>query len=326
MTPPANTAWTRATSCPLPPSGPPCATATWPGWPTTTPPAPLRACRSRGPKPRWARWQLVGRLDRVDRAADGQTLVIDYKTEGRSAHRGSHQGRGRRHPAGLLRRAAARRQPARRLPERGRARRHPSCMNRPTSPPCATACWTASSSDLQRIADGAPLPALGEGSACDWCARAACAARTAGPCPPRRPGRQQHERRRAVPRREGPLGGQRATRSGRAWGLLHHQWADPATREAFYAIACDPRRSVAVEACAGAGKTWMLVSRIVRALLDGAEPHEILAITFTKKAAGEMRQRLQEWLAAFAAEPEPAQARPGADCTRNGPLPSVKRC
>ncbi|MBS0317447.1 MAG: hypothetical protein JSR49_10025, partial [Proteobacteria bacterium] len=27
---------------------------------------------------------------------------------------------------------------------------------------------------------------------------------------------------------------------------------------AFYAIACDPRRSVAVEACAGAGKTWML--------------------------------------------------------------------
>ena len=34
--------------------------------------------------------------------------------------------------------------------------------------------------------------------------------------------------------------------------------------EAFYAIACNPQRSVAVEACAGAGKTWMLVSRIVR--------------------------------------------------------------
>ena len=75
------------------------------------------------------------------------------------------------------------------------------------------------------------------------------------------------------------------------------------SREAFYAIACDPRRSVAVEACAGAGKTWMLVSRIVRALLDGCPAHEILAITFTKKAAGEMRARLHEWLAEFAQTP-----------------------
>ena len=79
----------------------------------------------------------------------------------------------------------------------------------------------------------------------------------------------------------------------------------PVTREAFYAIACDPARSVAVEACAGAGKTWMLVSRILRALLDGCAPHEILAITFTKKAAGEMRQRLQEWLQEFADCPLP---------------------
>ncbi len=81
------------------------------------------------------------------------------------------------------------------------------------------------------------------------------------------------------------------------------------TADAFYAIACDPRRSVAVEACAGAGKTWMLVSRMVRALLEGVEkagtdgrlqPQEILAITFTKRAAGEMRERLYEWLAEFA--------------------------
>ncbi|MDR6215128.1 ATP-dependent helicase/nuclease subunit A [Paracidovorax wautersii] len=79
----------------------------------------------------------------------------------------------------------------------------------------------------------------------------------------------------------------------------------PVTREAFYAIACDPARSVAVEACAGAGKTWMLVSRMLRALLDGCAPHEILAITFTKKAAGEMRQRLQEWLQEFSECPLP---------------------
>ncbi len=81
------------------------------------------------------------------------------------------------------------------------------------------------------------------------------------------------------------------------------------SRADFYAVACDPRRSVAVEACAGAGKTWMLVSRIVRALLEGAQPQEILAITFTKKAAGEMRQRLQEWLAEFVhATPQQLQA------------------
>jgi ATP-dependent helicase/nuclease subunit A len=73
----------------------------------------------------------------------------------------------------------------------------------------------------------------------------------------------------------------------------------PTTREAFYALACDPSRSVVVEACAGAGKTWMLVSRILRALLEGAEPHEVLAITFTRKAAGQMRERLNEWLSAF---------------------------
>ena len=66
--------------------------------------------------------------------------------------------------------------------------------------------------------------------------------------------------------------------------------------ERFYQIACDPGRSVVVEACAGAGKTWMLVSRILRALLDGCEPSQILAITFTRKAAGEMRERLQAWL------------------------------
>ncbi len=71
------------------------------------------------------------------------------------------------------------------------------------------------------------------------------------------------------------------------------------SRAAFYAVACDPQRSVVVEACAGAGKTWMLVSRILRALLAGAEPHEILAITFTRKAAGEMRQRLDDWLREF---------------------------
>jgi len=66
-------------------------------------------------------------------------------------------------------------------------------------------------------------------------------------------------------------------------------------------IALDPNRSIVVEACAGSGKTWLLVSRVVRLLLAGVKPAEILAITFTRKAAQEMQQRLHEWLRDLAA-------------------------
>ena len=62
--------------------------------------------------------------------------------------------------------------------------------------------------------------------------------------------------------------------------------------EEFTRRACDPRASVVVEACAGSGKTWLLVARIIRALLAGVEPGEILAITFTRRAAQEVRARL----------------------------------
>ena len=82
----------------------------------------------------------------------------------------------------------------------------------------------------------------------------------------------------------------------------------PSEPARFYEIACDPARSVVVEACAGAGKTWMLVSRILRAWLDGVPPQQILAITFTRKAAGEMRERLHEWLAGFAVASEEVRA------------------
>lgn len=64
--------------------------------------------------------------------------------------------------------------------------------------------------------------------------------------------------------------------------------------------ACHPGKSIVVKACAGSGKTWLLVSRMVRLLLAGSEAHEILAITFTRKAAQEMRGRLDEVLLHFA--------------------------
>ena len=74
-------------------------------------------------------------------------------------------------------------------------------------------------------------------------------------------------------------------------------------------LALDPRHSIVVEACAGSGKTWLLVSRIVRLLLDGAQPSQILAITFTRKAAQEMRARLQDWLRDLAMRDEALRAR-----------------
>lgn len=51
-----------------------------------------------------------------------------------------------------------------------------------------------------------------------------------------------------------------------------------------------------VQASAGSGKTYLLISRIVRLLLTGAESGSILAITFTRKAANEMQTRLLERL------------------------------
>lgn len=60
--------------------------------------------------------------------------------------------------------------------------------------------------------------------------------------------------------------------------------------------AGDPRQNATVSASAGTGKTWLLVTRIIRLLLDGARPDGILAITFTRKAAAEMQTRLRERL------------------------------
>ncbi|WP_051547998.1 UvrD-helicase domain-containing protein [Sneathiella glossodoripedis] len=68
--------------------------------------------------------------------------------------------------------------------------------------------------------------------------------------------------------------------------------------------AADPSISAWVSASAGSGKTRVLVDRTLRLMLAGTQPERILCITFTKAAAAEMANRLNEVLGSWSVLPE----------------------
>lgn len=66
----------------------------------------------------------------------------------------------------------------------------------------------------------------------------------------------------------------------------------PEETQRSQALASDPQTSAWVSANAGSGKTHVLSLRVVRLLLDGADPARILCLTYTKAAAANMATRV----------------------------------
>ena len=83
------------------------------------------------------------------------------------------------------------------------------------------------------------------------------------------------------------------------------QPSDRAARD----FATDPRHNVVLEASAGTGKTSVLVERYLNLLRADVEPSNVLAMTFTRQAAAEMRGRIIAQLRADAAQSSSARTR-----------------
>ena len=77
-------------------------------------------------------------------------------------------------------------------------------------------------------------------------------------------------------------------------------------------------KNLLILASAGSGKTFQLGNRVIGLVAGGAAPERIVALTFTRKAAGEFADSVLTKLAQAAAAKQIEQAKTALENTRNG--------
>ena len=95
--------------------------------------------------------------------------------------------------------------------------------------------------------------------------------------------------------------------------------------------AIDAQGKTIVSASAGSGKTTVMIEKIIRLIKSGVGVDEILAVTFTKKAAAQMKEKLGKALIESINDPEtPAEKRAAlkkqlSDVLKTDPRPAYHK-
>ncbi len=215
-------------------------------------------------------WPATGarlrlRIDRIDRNAAGQRILIDYKSgapDGVKLHEGELE------PLQLALYVAALAVAEKRCPQHCCSASNPTTSVAAESPPTRRSRNLASRQS--KIGMGLQR----------------CGVKTAATpaCPSQR-------RRAARPSRAMPV----ATATCRPCAAARRRmktWRPAMSDAAARAAALDIDRQILLQAPAGSGKTTVLAQRFLAALAASNEPEEVLAVTFTRKAAAEMRERV----------------------------------
>ena len=93
------------------------------------------------------------------------------------------------------------------------------------------------------------------------------------------------------------------------------------TKEQLAAIEASGK--TIVSASAGSGKTTVMIEKIIRLIRSGADVSEILAVTFTKKAASQMKEKLCKALIAAINAPETTMEKRAALKKQLGEIPTA---